>query len=368
MEVVQYKCPNCSANLAFQAATQDFGCAHCDSAFSSEQLAEIYPQNEGHALDIQCDIPAPKTAEELAEEQAFADCTALYSCPNCGASVVTDDTTSATHCVYCLSPIILTGRLSGDYKPSKLIPFKVTEEQAKAKFAQYCKKRWFLPKSFRSGAHLHEMKAIYVPYWISDCTTSGAITAKCKKVRSWISGDYQFTETREFIAVRNGYMHFMGIPSDASSRADSVLMECIEPFNYSEVTDFKMSFLSGYMAEKYDVTKEQVYPRVRERAVTASTDVMRSSIVGYNSVNIVNNTLDIYHNNWSHFLLPVWFLTYKHTHKGKEKFYHFAVNGQTGKFMGDLPIVWAKVALAAGITALVANGIVLGIMWGGGYL
>jgi DNA-directed RNA polymerase subunit RPC12/RpoP len=365
MEVVQYKCPNCSASLAFQAATQDFGCAHCESAFSSAQLAEIYPQNEEHALDVPCDTVKPKTADELAEEAAFSECSALYSCPNCGAAVVTDDTTSATHCVYCLSPIILTGRLSGEYKPSKLIPFKVTEEVAADKFKEYCKKRWFLPKDFRSGAHLHEMKAIYVPYWICDCTTAGGITANCKKVRSWVSGNYRYTETKEYIAVRNGYMHFTGIPNDASSRADSVLMECIEPFDYREITDFKMSYLSGYMAEKYDVTQEQVYPRVRERAVNAATDVMRGNITGYSSVNIVSNTLDIHHNNWNHFLMPVWFLTYKHKHKGKEKFYHFAVNGQTGKFMGDLPIVWGKVALAAGITALVANAIIAGIIIGG---
>jgi DNA-directed RNA polymerase subunit RPC12/RpoP len=368
MEVVQYKCPNCSAGLEFRAGTQDFGCAHCDSAFTSEQLAEIFPQNENHTLNIQCDKAAPKSAEELAEEQAFAECSALYSCPNCGASVVTDDTTSATQCAYCLSAVILSGRLSGDYKPSKLIPFKVTKEVAESKFKEYCKKRWFLPKDFRSGAHLHEMTAIYVPYWISDCTTAGGITANCKKVRTWMVGEYRHTETKEYIAVRHGYMNFRGIPHDASTRADSVLMECIEPFNYADVTDFKMSYLSGYIAEKYDVTQEQVYPRVRERAVNASTDVMKSSITGYNSVNIVANSLDIYHNQWHHFLMPVWFLTYKYKHKGQDKFYYFAINGQTGKFTGNLPIVWSKVALATGIAVAAANAIIGAIAWGGGFL
>jgi len=351
MEVVQYKCPNCSANLEFQATSQDFGCKYCDSAFSSQQLAEIYPQKEEHRLDIAEPV---KTEQDIEQECQFADNNSLYSCPSCGAAVVTEKTTSATHCVYCLSPVILTGRLSGDYKPSMLIPFKVGKEEAAQKFKQYCKKRWFLPSDFRSGAHLHEMTAIYVPYWISDCGTSGGITAKCKKVRSWFVGDTKYTETKEYIAVRDGSMAFKGIPHNASTRADDVMMECIEPFEYSDTTDFRMSFLSGYIAEKYDVSKEAVYPRVRERAVNASTNVMRQSITGYSSVDITSNTIDIYSNRWEHFLLPVWFLTYKY----KGKLFHFAINGQTGRFAGDLPVVWAKVAVAAGLSVIAANALI----------
>jgi hypothetical protein len=112
-----------------------------------------------------------------------------------------------------------------------------------------------------------------------------------------------------------------------------------------------MSFLSGYIAEKYDVAQEQVYPRVRERAVNASTNVMRQSITGYNSVNITSNTIDIHSNKWEHFLLPVWFLSYKY----KGEFYHFAINGQSGKFAGNLPIVKTKVALVSGAAVVAAN-------------
>ncbi|MCL1789476.1 MAG: hypothetical protein FWG33_03885 [Oscillospiraceae bacterium] len=356
MEVVQYKCPNCGANLEFKAGEQNFGCDFCESAFTNEQLAEIYPQKEEHKLDVAEPV---KTAEELEQEAEFGEYNALYNCPSCGASVVTDANTSATQCVYCLSPVILTGRLSGEYKPSKLIPFKITKEQAEGKFREYCRKRWFLPSGFRSGAHLHEMTAIYVPYWISDCMTAGLMTANCKKIRNWTSGSYRYTETKEYIAVRDGEMKFDGIPHDASSRIDDVMMECIEPFNYNDTTDFKMSYLSGFIAEKYDVSKEDVYPRIKKRAVSSATDTMRASIVGYSSVNITSNTLDIHNNRWSHFLLPVWFLTYKH----HDKFYHFAINGQTGKFAGNLPVVKAKVALAAGITAAVANLIIGGILY-----
>ena len=357
MKVVQYKCPNCNANLEFKAGEQNFGCDYCESAFTGEQLAEIYPQKEQHSFEqVKQESPA-KTAEDLKQEREFCEFSVEYNCPSCGASVVTECNTAATHCVYCLSPVIIVGRLSGDYKPSKLIPFKETRESAAQKFKEYCRKRWFIPSDFRSGAHLHEMSAIYVPYWISDCTTGGGITANCKKIRSWVTSRYKYTETKEYIAVRSGVMNFSGIPHNASTRTCNDMMECIEPFNYSDTIDFKMSYLSGYIAEKYDVTKEQVYPRVRERAIQAATDTFRSTISGYNTVDVTHNGVDLCYNKWEHFLLPVWFLTYKH----KDKYYHFAVNGQTGKFAGDLPIVKAKVALAAGVAVTIAN-IAIGVL------
>ena len=111
MKFVEAKCPNCSANLEFSSESQNFGCKDCESAFTSQQLSEIYPQKEEHKLNI---TEPEKTAEDLEQEKLFSECSSLYTCPSCGAAVVTEETTSATQCVYCLSPVILTGRLSGE--------------------------------------------------------------------------------------------------------------------------------------------------------------------------------------------------------------------------------------------------------------
>lgn len=350
MEVIQYKCPSCGADLEFGAEKQDFACKYCDCSFSSEQLAEIYPQSEFHPLNNEEPV---KTAEEIEEEKFFAEYNSLYNCPSCGAAVVTDATTSAARCFYCHSPVILSGRLSGEYKPSEIIPFKINKEQAMEKLSGYCKKRWFLPKGFKSEAVLSEITSVYTPYWIADCRTSGKITAKCTKVRVWRDSRYEYTETKEYIAVRAGDMQFEGIPADASSKADDVLMECLEPFNYKDGVRFKMSYLSGYLAERYDVAKEQVFPRISGRSVKSARDTMKSTIVGYTSVKITSDSIDVWKTDWKHMLLPVWFLSY--TYKNKQ--YHFALNGQTGKFAGSLPVVWGKVALFAGIVTVLITGL-----------
>lgn len=359
METIQYKCPSCGADLEFGAQKQDFSCKYCDCSFSSEQLEEIYPKNEFHSLDK---AEPKKSAEEIEEEKLFSEYNSLYNCPSCGAAIVTDETTSASRCFYCHSPVILSGRLSGEYKPSEVIPFKIDKNQALEKLSGYCRRRWFLPSGFKNEASLSEISAVYTPYWIADCITGGRMSAKCTNIRVWRDGKYEYTETKEYIANRAGDMKFTGIPADGSSKADDVLMECLEPFNYKESVKFKMSYLSGYLAERYDVTKEQVFPRISERSVKSARDTIRSSITGYSTVTVTSEDIKVMQTEWKHMLLPVWFLSYTY----KDRQYPFAINGQTGKFAGKLPVVWSRVALFSAVAALLFTG--LGALAGGLYL
>ena len=341
MEVIQYKCPNCGANLEFRAETQDFGCAYCGSDFTKEQIEQIYPKQEEHPLDVEEPV---KTEEEIRLEQEFEAVNSLYNCPSCGASIITDENTSATTCFYCHSPVILTGRLSGQFRPSKIIPFKTTRENAVANFKAWCGNKKFVPKDFKSDATIDKMQGIYIPFWLADCRVNGQMIAVCKQSSSVKSGDYITTHTKEFAVVREGSMIYEGIPADGSSKANDELMESIEPFDYSELEDFSMSYLSGHAAEKFDITKEQVYPRIQKRAADDAAEQFRSTIKGYSSVNVTTQNMNIPSVNWKYMLLPVWFVSYKF----KDKMYYFAMNGQTGKYGGNLPFDSLKAKLLAG--------------------
>ena len=75
---------------------------------------------------------------------------------------------------------------------------------------------------------------------------------------------------------------------------------------------------------------------------------LTSSITGYNSVNVKNSNLNIRDAKWQYAMLPVWVMTYKHKEDGK--MYYFAMNGQTGKICGKLPVDKGKLLkLFAGI-------------------
>ena len=335
MPVIQYKCPNCGGPLTFDASGQDFGCEFCQSHFTEAQLKNAFPEKEAEE----------PTRPQSEAADAFAEHTSLYSCPSCGAQIMAEDTTAATFCYYCHGPVILSGRLSGEYRPSKVIPFRHDKEAALDGFKAWRAKKWFVPGEFKSGSQLEKIAGVYIPFWLADCRLNAGMHAIGKKIRTWVSGDYQYTETREFDVRRRAFVSFHGIPADGSSKTDDRLMEAIEPFNYREAKDFTMSYLSGYLAEKYDVQKEAVLPRIRERSDQAAAGVLRDSISGYSSVVVSSTDISFADLQWQYVLLPVWLLTYKH----KDKNYFFAMNGQTGKMVGIPPLSIPKMLGFAGI-------------------
>ena len=334
-QVQEYKCPNCGAQLRFHPKKQGFVCEFCDSFFTQEECKAANEQMQQQAQEN-----APKQDE-------FAEGNNLYSCPSCGAELITDQNTAATECIYCHNPVVLKGRLSGEYRPSKVIPFKISREDAHGIFHNWCKARKFLPKSFMTESQLTHMAGVYVPFWVANCNVHGTMKAVCKKSRTWISGGYSCTETQEFDVFRDAGIHFDGIPADGASKIEDALMEAIEPFEYHETKDFEMSYLSGFLSDKYDVNRSQVFPRIRNRAVSGSDQLLRSSMVGYDSVRVTVSDMQVLKTDWQYMLLPVWFMNYQY----QGKTYSFAINGQTGKQAGTPPLDTGKLL---GVCALIA--------------
>lgn len=169
------------------------------------------------------------------------------------------------------------------------------------------------------------------------------MNARGTNIRKWSDAAYHYTQTHEYGIYREATMQFNYVPHDGSSKADDRVMASIEPFNYSELRDFDLPYLSGFLAEKYDKTKEDVYPTIKNRVVDVATDVLRDSIKGYDKVNV--NNMRTYFNevDFHYVLLPIWILTY--LYKGKT--YLFTMNGQTGKVFGQLPLCAKKLTFAS---------------------
>ena len=329
MESIQYKCPNCNADLRFHPKKQGFQCEFCDSFFT---LEECKSANEQMQSEAQQSAPA---------QNEFEAGNLLYTCQSCGAELITDSNTTATECVYCHNPVVLSGRLSGEYRPSKVIPFKVSREQAVSIFKTWCGKRKFLPKDFISQSQLVHLHGVYVPFWVADCKVHGRMNAECHKLRHWTAGEYRYTEIKEFQVVREAQLEFEGIPADGESKIPDDLMEAVEPFDYRDTVPFEMAYLSGFMSDKYDVNKSQVFPRVKNRAVNGSDQLLRGSMVGYDTVRVTLSDMNVLQTKWQYMLLPVWFMSYKY--QGKQ--YDFAINGQTGKQAGTPPLDTKKLNL-----------------------
>ena len=341
MESVEYKCPNCMADLKFNPATQKLECEFCLSAFTVEEIKELCANTENSI---------PQEAVQVQED--FANHTHLYRCKSCGAEIMADDQQTATFCYYCHNPVILAGKMGGEFKPDKVIGFRLTRENAISNFKKWIGKRWFVPKDFKSEQQLEKLTGLYVPFWVADCNISIDYHATGKKQRSWTSGDYRITETQEYDVIRRGGITTRGIPADGETKIDDLLMEAIEPYDYRELRDFSMSYLSGFYADKYDVDKAAVFPRIRVRATQACASLVKNTVQGYSSVTPMVEQYNIKNTDWSYMLLPVWFMSYKY----KDKVYEFAINGQTGKLAGTPPLSKGRLWLAClGLGAAVAS-------------
>ncbi len=341
VDASEYKCPNCGADLKFDPEVQTLACEYCDSTFSMEEIKKIYAELEA--------LPTDEKLEEAKDE--FAEHTNLYYCKSCGAEIMADDGQTALFCYYCHNPVILSGKLTGDYKPSKVIGFRYTREQALDAFKNWCKGRKFVPSDFKSSQQLEKMTGLYVPFWVADCDVDAHYQAVGKKVKSWTSGEYHYTETSEYNITRNARVLTKGIPADGESKIDDDLMEAIEPFDYNDLKDFSMSYLSGFYADKYDVDRAGVFPRIRERADKVSREVIHNSIgKGYSSISVKSETYNVLKTDWQYMMLPVWFMSYKY----KDKVYEFAMNGQTGKLAGTPPLSKPKLAGFTSVIGAVA--------------
>ena len=169
-----------------------------------------------------------------------------YLCKNCGAELITEDTTTAAECPYCGSPTILPDRIEGGVKPEKVIPFVVTKEQAQKQFEDYFKGKRLLPNIFLNGRNrISEMRRLYVPYWLFSCDACADMVYDAEKVRTEKKGEWEITCTKHYLVRRKGGMRFENIPVDGSVRLDDRITESLEPYDLSAAIPFQSAVLVG---------------------------------------------------------------------------------------------------------------------------
>jgi hypothetical protein len=179
------------------------------------------------------------------------------------------------------------------------------------------------------------VKGVYVPFWLFDTDTQANIRYEATRVRKWSSGRYDYTETSYFSVVRGGRIGFANVPVDGSSKMEDKLMESIEPFDISQAVPFNGAYLAGYLADKYDVDAQQSIDRANTRIKNSTADEFAKTVDGgYHSIVPTRTNIQLENGTAKYALYPVWILNT--SWNGKK--YTFAMNGQTGKFVGDLPM------------------------------
>ncbi len=332
---VTYKCPNCDAGLIFNAEGQTFLCEFCQSRFTESELNDT--------------LTAKKAEEKAKENEAFNAEINEYRCTSCGAEIIADKNTAADFCYYCHNPVVLSDKVSGQLRPTKIIPFKFDKDSAKNEFVRFAKKRWFLPRDYFSMGSMDKISGVYYPFWVTDADTDSYLRGIGTNVRTWRAGDYQYTETTKYSVLRRGDIHFEDITTSAISTEDKKMLEGILPYPIDDYKDFSMPYLQGYVAKKRDIERKELEPEVKGR-MNSYAETLLTRTTSYSSLDISSLDVSILSSHWEYGLLPIWILTYnkKHkTNKSKDKTYIYAMNGSTGKIYGELPVSIPKLLLAA---------------------
>ncbi|MCR4615649.1 MAG: hypothetical protein K5756_05825 [Clostridiales bacterium] len=349
-DIQEFKCPNCSGKLEFDIKTQKMLCPFCSGSFDPKSIGDS-------------GVPAAAEKWDRPENEWRSDeieKIKTYICKSCGGEIITEATTAATSCPYCGNPVVLSDRVEGLLKPDYVIPFQQTKEDAKNALRDFVQKNRFAPGKFKRENRLEEIKGMYVPFWLFDSNVFASAEFEARRIRRWSEGEYDCAETSYYSVSRAGDMRFENIPVDASKKMSDDLMDSLEPFYFKGAEKFLPSYLAGFLADKYDVSLEDSVPRADERIKNSANQALSGTVSGYDSVSVKHNDVHITSRGSKYALFPVWLLNTKHNGIN----YRFAMNGQTGKFIGNLPISKGKLAALFGAVAVCVSG----ALWGLGFL
>lgn len=339
-QITNYQCPSCTGPLQFSASTGKLECEYCCSSFTPEEIEAYYAEK-----NEQAETAARQTGEWNAENMRS------YLCPSCGAELLCDVTTAATSCPYCGNPTVVPGQFADVKKPDYVIPFKVDKDAAVAALKQHYKGKPLLPGEFARESHLEEVKGVYVPFWLFDGNAKADVTFSATRSHVHTTPRERVITTEHYRVERSGNVSFEKVPVDGSTKMPDSHMDAIEPFDYSQMEPFSMAYLPGFLADKYDVDAETSAERAKERCRNSAIAAMEETVTGYSTCSVQQANVRLDRSRTSYALLPVWLLSTK----WQDKNYLFAMNGQTGKLIGDLPVSMGKLAIwFAGLFAVFA--------------
>jgi len=367
-QVTNYQCPACTGPLHYSESLGKLKCDYCGTEYEVAEIEAMYAKKEEKSVEVQ--KKAEKETEQKKQQQAKAaeegwdtsdisdnwgkDAAGMksYNCPSCGAELICDETTAATSCPYCGNPTVVPGQFSGALKPEFVLPFKMTKDDAVRALRAHYRGKPFLPRSFTAGNHIEEIQGVYVPFWLFDGGAEGEVDYKAANSRTYKDDDYEVTETDHYDVHRGGSIAFEKIPVDASSKMPDDHMDSIEPFDYTQMQPFSTAYLPGYLADKYDVTVDDSRARADRRSRETLENALRETVTGYGTCVTDRTDIRLHRGKVHYALLPVWMLSTKWNGES----FLFAMNGQTGKLVGDLPTdrgrYWGTFGAIAGVVTV----------------
>ena len=330
-------CKNCGAKISFDAKSNCMYCANCSSFFDvNEYDSQDIKELEEHTEDIKkekwcvtafSDYDDEYHCNEETGYEEDADNTMecqIYHCDSCGAEISVKGLEASTFCLYCGNPNVVYSRVEKVRRPEKIIPFKVSKEEAITRIKNRIKSAFLVESSIRK-LDFDSIKGIYIPYYITDvCYRDTMLICTIQT-----GGQHESM----LYSVRGGYCEFDTMTNDASRQLEDGSSQRLEPYDLTDLTDFNEAYLTGFYSDVLDVSEVAIQKISFDRAKELFNDAIMKSVPFGNGIIIKNNPEYKLKNKPVKAMFPAWFLTFKHNGKP----YTIMVNGQTGKVIAGLP-------------------------------
>ena len=307
------KCPTCGSNIVYEPELGSMMCRNCGNIYSPD------------TMESRGSLGISKEHDYMGDSDVSGDDKKRHEivCNSCGATLIADENTMSTMCPFCGSPALITRRMTREFKPDYIIPFKIDKDQAKTIAKNWLNTRSYVPWGFKNKCRLTNMTALYVPFWLLDCV-----------VHSEMGGTGKNGGRALEVNAKMAY-HVKGVPFDASVKIANKLMEAIEPYDYKDMVRFESKYLQGFYADKYDQVPTDITNRSVRRIDKFSRDEIGLISHRYQEFEVRSEKNLTWMSDASvkYCLLPVWFMTVEF----EGSTYQFAINGQTGEASGQVP-------------------------------
>lgn len=348
----KYNCKNCGAELYWDANAKCLKCEYCDEEYQVSDFEQEHGEKEKSTQPEQADEHAHATDESVSVDLV------VYKCSHCGAEIVTAKSTVATTCAYCGRAISISDKLVDRFKPDVVIPFLIDEAKAREIYGNYVKRRKLVPKTFKEKGTIKKIKGIFVPFWLHSFVNETSATVYGEKVSSSRRGDDKIVTRKMYHINIEASGTFKDMPTDALKHMDNELMDALEPFDYQKLKSFNPAYMAGFYAEEYDENEEETLNRAKNRASETMLSHVESEAGDYSHKRIEDSKEKYRDVNSKYAMFPVWMLNVPY----KDKEYVFAINGETGKIVGKLPLSGKKVFSVMLRTFLISS-LIIGVLF-----
>ncbi|MFT5258314.1 MAG: putative RNA-binding Zn-ribbon protein involved in translation (DUF1610 family) [Saprospiraceae bacterium] len=318
-------------------------CTHCGNQHSIQASHDLVHEYDYHATLRLLPQASPESIRMTVE------------CHACGAETHFNENIHADECPFCGTQFVLATKEHRVIEPKSLLPFVITDDEAKQHYKAWIKRLWFAPNKIKKYAKQDKvLHGVYVPYWTYDCDTftqysgeRGDIHHVQRSVRVQINGRWttqlqMVPEVRWSPARGRVNNHFDDTLIYASDTLPRELSRELAPWDLSNLRPYQAEFLSGFRSEVYRTDLDAGFTIAQRRLSPFIRDTIQRDIGG--DQQRIHQTQTQYDNvKFKHCLLPFWVAGFRF----RNKTYQFVVNGRTGEVQGDRPWSYLKLALTA---------------------